>query len=79
MKSYIGVESSIYPELNILSDTVRVPSNIKEENRKDINSEALYKIYVYDENVYTMAEYTKVLSDRINQTEIALMSVLIKG
>lgn len=77
MKSYKDVESTIIPEIEIFETQVRVPSNVREVLRKNEADKSDAMIYVYDENIYTLQEYLKILNDRANQTEIAVMSLII--
>lgn len=47
-------ESTVYPQIDMSSDAVLEPINVKTEMRDDI------EMYVYDENVYTKEEYMLV-------------------
>lgn len=47
-------ESTVYPQIDMTSDVVLEPINIKTEMREDV------EMYVYEENVYTKEEYMLV-------------------
>ena len=49
-------ESTVYPDLDMTSEVVLEPVNIKTEERTDESGEKR-TMYVYDENVYTKEEY----------------------
>jgi hypothetical protein len=63
-------ESTVYPQIDMTSEVVLEPTNVKTEMRDDI------EMYVYDENVYTKEEYMLVqIQKNIASTDyIAMMT-----
>lgn len=52
-------ESTVYPQIDMTSEIVLEPVNIKTEERTGEDGEKT-TMYVYDENVYTKEEYMLV-------------------
>lgn len=50
-------ESTVFPNLDMTSEVVLEPINIKTEERMDEIGEKIIIMYTYEENVYTKNEY----------------------
>lgn len=68
-------ESTVFPDLDMTSEIVLEPVNIKTEERTGEDGEKT-TMYVYDENVYTKEEYMLVqIQKNIASTDyIAMMT-----
>lgn len=71
MIKYVDVISNEYPIVTFLETKVFVPENIVSFTKDD----ELY--YKYDETEYTNTEYLALLTEKHQETELELSSVLL--
>lgn len=71
-------ESTVFPDLDMTSEVVLEPVNIKTEERTDEDGEKRI-MYVYDENVYTKEEYMliQIQKNAASTDYIAMMTGVI--
>lgn len=71
-QKYTNVQSAVpvLAEREIIGDKVYVRTNIHQKETVSTEGETLEQIWVYDETVYTVAEYIQLLEDTLSNTSI---------